>query len=253
MEGRFFTDRGNVRDHNEDAGGIFLNAFNQPLMIVADGMGGHQAGNVASDMAISMIKELWEVAQKFTTPEMIEEWLERTLTDVNQAIYDKASNNEAYNGMGTTIVIAVNIRDFISVAHIGDSRCYILNQYGLNQITEDHSLVGSLVRSGQITAEEAEHHPRKNVVLKALGTNENVHGDIRTLTWEMRDKLLLCSDGLSDKITNAELAEWMKKHDQLDCIGPQLIDLANKRGGEDNISLIIAHNVSEEKEGETPC
>src|SRR5699024_5710830 len=159
MEGRFFTDRGNVRNHNEDAGGIFLNSNNQSLMIVADGMGGHQAGDVASDMAISMIKELWEDAVYFSTPEKIEEWLQKIIAEVNYAIYEKARKNEAFNGMGTTVVIAVCVGDFVSVAHIGDSRCYVLNQNGLNQITEDHSLVSALVRSGQITEDEANHHP----------------------------------------------------------------------------------------------
>lgn len=253
MEGRFFTDRGNVRNHNEDAGGIFLNVNNQPLLIVADGMGGHKAGDVASDMTISMIKELWEDVDYFSTPEMIEEWLQKVLAEVNTVIYEKANNNDAFIGMGTTVVIAVCIDDFISVAHIGDSRCYILNRNGFNQITEDHSLVSALVRSGQITEEEAQHHPRKNIVLKSLGSEENVHADIHSLGWEAGDRLLLCSDGLSDKMTNNELETWMKKDEHFDTIGQQLIDLANERGGEDNISLIIVHHDANGKEGETSC
>src|SRR5699024_9940999 len=112
MKGRFFTDRGNVRNHNEDAGGIFFNAHNQPLMIVADGMGGHQAADVASDMAVSMVKDLWEESEHFQTPDMIEMWLRKVLTDINTSIYEKAKNNEALQGMGTTVVIAVYINDF---------------------------------------------------------------------------------------------------------------------------------------------
>src|SRR5699024_1635951 len=253
MEGRFFTDRGNVRNHNEDAGGIVLHADNQPLLIVADGMGGHKAGDVASDMTISMIKELWEDVDYFSTPEMIEDWLQNVLVDVNAVIYEKANTNEAFVGMGTTVVIAVCIDDFISVAHIGDSRCYILNQSGFMQITEDHSLVSALVRSGQITEEEAHHHPRKNIVLKSLGTEESVHADIQSLSWEAGDKLLLCSDGLSDKITNDELKTWIEKDEHYDTIGQQLIDLANERGGEDNISLIIVKHESDGKEGDASC
>src|SRR5699024_8085645 len=164
MEARFFTDCGNVRKHNEDAGGIFLNAHNQSLMIVADGMGGHQAGDVASDMATSMIRDLWEDTEYFHAPEAIEAWLQDVLTDMNTAIYEKSQNNEAFQGMWTTVVIAVFIDGLVSIAHIGDSRCYILNHNGFNQLTQDHSLVSALVRSGQITEEDARHHPRKNVV-----------------------------------------------------------------------------------------
>lgn len=251
MEGQFFTDRGNVRNLNEDAGGIFYNAAKQPLMIIADGMGGHQAGDVASDMAISMIKELWEETTRFEKQESIEEWLQKTLSEVNHAIYEKATSHDLYQGMGTTVVVGVHIHDFFSIAHIGDSRCYIANQRRFQQVTEDHSLVRELVRSGQITENDAFYHPQKNVVLKALGTETTVHADIQLLDWEAEDTLLLCSDGLSDKITNDEIADWMVKNENINVIGKQLIDLANERGGEDNISLIMVRLELEAKEGET--
>lgn len=253
MEARFFTDRGKVRSLNEDAGGIYYNSDNQPLLVVADGMGGHQAGDVASDMTITMIKEFWEKTTCIQKSDEIEGWLQATLSEVNHAIFEQAKNNEAYQGMGTTVVIGVCIDDFITIAHIGDSRCYLSNRKGLRQITEDHSLVRALIRSGQITEDDADHHPQKNVVLKALGTEANVYPDIHFLDWEAGDTLLLCSDGLSDKITNDELSRWMLENDSLEVIGEQLIELANERGGEDNISLIIIRHDFDAKEGDTSC
>ncbi|MFD1849103.1 Stp1/IreP family PP2C-type Ser/Thr phosphatase [Oceanobacillus bengalensis] len=249
MIGTFLTDRGKVRSHNEDAGGIFYNQSNQFLAVIADGMGGHQAGDVASQMAISLIREKWENTNTFKTPDEIEKWLTDSIKDINEAIYLHATENKECEGMGTTIVITIHIHDFLTIAHIGDSRCYMLNEDGFKQITEDHSLVNALVQSGQITKDDALYHPRKNVVLRALGSENNVEVDIRTINVETGDKILLCTDGLTDKIVDDELYEVIRSGSELPEIGQRLIDMANDRGGEDNISLIILSKGSTLKAG----
>ncbi|RKQ37435.1 Stp1/IreP family PP2C-type Ser/Thr phosphatase [Oceanobacillus halophilus] len=239
MKGTFLTDRGKVRSHNEDAGGIYYNSHNHMLAVIADGMGGHQAGDVASQMAISLLQEKWEKTSAFDKPEKIEEWLRATMDEINEKLFLHAQENKECEGMGTTIVVTIYVDDFLTVGHIGDSRCYLLNQDGFKQITEDHSLVNALVRSGQLSKEDAVHHPRKNVVLRALGSEAEVDTDIKTITVEEGDILLLCSDGLTDKLLDEELLEIIKQNEDLEKASKELVQLANNRGGEDNISLIL--------------
>ncbi|MEN2464623.1 Stp1/IreP family PP2C-type Ser/Thr phosphatase [Ornithinibacillus sp. JPR2-1] len=253
MEGHFLTDRGQVRAHNEDSGGIFSNSHGQYLAIIADGMGGHQAGDVASDMATTILKKKWKEIKGFDSPEEVEEWLQQSLLDANTSIYQLSLEKEECQGMGTTVVVAVCTGEFITVAHIGDSRCYLFNDFRFKQITEDHSLVNALVQSGQISKDDAMYHPRKNVVLRALGTNELVEPDIQTINWEAGDRLLLCSDGLTDKVHDGELADYLKSTEDIEEVGKRLVDLANERGGEDNVSLIIIQHEASLEEGEPPC
>lgn len=239
MKGIFLTDCGQVRSHNEDAGGIYYNASNQLMAVIADGMGGHKAGDVASQMAVSQLQKYWEDTSSFSSPNEIEEWLHNAVELVNKSIYNHAQEHKEYEGMGTTIVIAIHINDFLTVAHVGDSRCYLLNESGFRQITQDHSLVNALIQSGQISKDDAKYHPRKNVVLRALGSEPKVDTDIITTTLEKDDKIVLCTDGLTDKIHDEEIHEFIHQHNDLEETGQHLVDMANKRGGEDNISLII--------------
>ena len=253
MKGQFLTDQGRVRSHNEDSGGVFYNTANQILAIIADGMGGHQAGDVASQMATELIEEKWRDTTAFTTPDKTEGWIGNTLTEVNQKILEESRKSMECQGMGTTVVMVVCTEEFITIAHIGDSRCYVLNDHDFKQITEDHSLVNELLRSGQITKDDAEHHPRKNVLLKALGTEEVVLPDIKTLEWEQSNKILLFSDGLTNKVTDEELKTFLEDNKTIQETGHGLVNLANERGGEDNVSLaIICHGPSEEV-GEDSC
>lgn len=244
MKGQFLTDRGQKRSINEDSGGIFFNRANQLLAIVADGMGGHQAGEVASEMATETIKEAWEDADLFTEAEEVETWLKEIITKANESIYNYSTERKEYEGMGTTIVITVCTNDFTTIAHIGDSRCYLLNECGFTQMTEDHSLVNELVRSGEISKGDAQSHPRKNILLRALGTEQAVEADITSISWEIDDKLLLCSDGLTNELTDDELVEHLMLEESVDTIAEQLLSLANERGGEDNITLAIIKKTS---------
>jgi protein phosphatase len=248
MKSVFLTDRGKVRQHNEDSGGIFFHKNGLALVVVADGMGGHQAGDVASQMAISEIEKQWllQEPEQLTTPEKTEVWLKEAVANVNTSIYQYAKANEDCQGMGTTIVVVVLNQEFITVGNIGDSRCYILNNNGFAQITDDHSLVYELVRSGQISQEDAEHHPRKNVLMRALGTEAAVTLDIRSLEWEENDILLLCSDGLTNKVSTPDIHECLNDDSELEVKARQLIEKANEAGGEDNISVaIVKHDWTE--------
>lgn len=253
MKAHFLTDRGQVRSHNEDSGGTYYNSSGNLLAVIADGMGGHRAGDIASQMAVSLIKERWNKAEEVNSPDQAEQWLVESLEEVNIAIYEQALSDEKYDGMGTTIVVTISTEEFVTIAHIGDSRCYLYNESGFQQITEDHSLVNELVRSGQLAKEDADHHPRKNIVLKALGTEESVNCDVQSLSWEHGNKLLLCSDGLTDKISNDELAEYVQTSTSLKETSQSLVNLANERGGEDNISLIMISHEPANKAGESEC
>lgn len=240
MKAVFKTDKGKVRLHNEDAGGIFVNQDGSRLAIVADGMGGHRAGDIASEMSVIHLKKEWEAAGGIATADDAEKWLKEQITTVNNIVFEHATNNTECDGMGTTIVAAIITDRFATVANIGDSRAYILNESGFKQITEDHSLVNELVRSGQISKEDAEHHPRKNVLLRALGTEKMVEMDIKTIIFEEGDILLLCSDGLSNKVSDKEMTAILLNEDELEQKAGTLISLANENGGEDNITLVIA-------------
>jgi serine/threonine protein phosphatase PrpC len=244
----FSTDQGKVRQHNEDSGGIISNLDGHRLAIVADGMGGHRAGDVASGMTLNELKKQWENTKGITTADKAEKWLKENILKVNSLLFDHAQNNSDCDGMGTTVVAAVCTEHFATIANIGDSRCYLLNEAGFNQLTEDHSLVNELVRFGQITKEDAEHHPRKNVLLRALGTEEKVEMDIKTIMFEEGDCLLLCSDGLSNKVNENELKEILANNEELEQKAEKLISLANDYGGEDNITLAIVE-FSEPSEG----
>ena len=240
MKAVFRTDRGKVRIHNEDQGGIFYKE--NPRMtfaVIADGMGGHKAGDVASEMAVSKLKEAWETELHTDSPSSIELFLEEQIKRVNREIYEHSMSNEECEGMGTTIVGVVCTDKTATIVNVGDSRCYLLNESGFKQVTEDHSLVNELVRSGQISKEDAAHHPRKNVILRALGTETNVEVDIKTISFEEGDHLLLCSDGLSDKLSESEIEAIITGDDSLEHIAGTFIQKANENGGEDNITLII--------------
>ncbi|GIO21919.1 Stp1/IreP family PP2C-type Ser/Thr phosphatase [Oceanobacillus sp. J11TS1] len=251
MKGLFLTHCGQVRNHNEDAGGIFKNKSNQPIAIIADGMGGHQAGDVASLLAVENLKKRWEETEEVESREHIEQWLQNIIKETNAQIFQKSQENKQLEGMGTTLVAAVMAGDLLTIAHIGDSRLYRARGDSFEQLTEDHSFVNELVKRGEITEGDAEFHPYKNYIIRALGTEAEVDTDIKSLTWEIDDRLLLCSDGLSDKLSQTELGQLIRTDKEMEEIGQELIDIANERGGEDNISLIlITHDGSDSEAGE---
>jgi len=250
MKAVYKTDQGKIRQHNEDNGGIFINQSNQRLAIVADGMGGHRAGDVASEMALNHLQKQWEETATIQTADEAEQWLKVNVEKANLILFEHAMTDAACEGMGTTVVAALCTDRFVSIVNVGDSRCYILNENGFQQLTDDHSLVNELVRSGQITKEDAIHHPMKNVVLRALGTEETVNMDVKTIIFEEEDQLLLCSDGLSNKVSETEMSDILKSNLSLNEKAADLVELANNHGGEDNITLIIVEYLDSPRSGD---
>ncbi|WEZ21727.1 protein-serine/threonine phosphatase PrpC [Bacillus subtilis] len=248
------TDTGKIRQHNEDDAGIFKEKDEFILAVVADGMGGHLAGDVASKMAVKAMGEKWNEAETIpTAPSECEKWLIEQILSVNSKIYDHAQAHEECQGMGTTIVCALFTGKTVSVAHIGDSRCYLLQDDDFVQVTEDHSLVNELVRTGEISREDAEHHPRKNVLTKALGTDQSVSIDTRSFDIEPGDKLLLCSDGLTNKVEGTELKDILQSDSAPQEKVNLLVDKANQNGGEDNITAVLLELALQVEEGEDQC
>ncbi|WZY01143.1 Stp1/IreP family PP2C-type Ser/Thr phosphatase [Bacillus sp. FSL W7-1360] len=248
----FLTDVGQVRTHNEDNGGIFTTDAGV-LAVVADGMGGHAAGDVASRLMIETLDEAWQQIEAPLPAAEVEAWLTAQFSAANQTILDYAKAHPDCEGMGTTAIAAVCTNDYITIAHVGDSRAYVYRTEGLMQQTNDHSLVAELVRSGQISVEEADHHPRRHVILRALGTDTDVDVDCFTLTTDGVLLLLLCSDGLSNKVTQLELQEALERArtSHLSDIAAALIARANERGGEDNISLALVRYEERENTGDS--
>lgn len=223
------TDRGLVRELNEDS--IF---FSDSLFIVADGMGGHLAGDVASADAINCVKVF-----SAENSDNIKNMLGEAIKYANKNIYAKAQSDARYKGMGTTVTLALIEGEELFYAHIGDSRLYLFRQQNLEKITSDHSLVAELLQSGQITAEQAEQHPNKNVITKAVGSTEDIAPDEGHFALEPEDIILLCSDGLTNMLKKEHIAEIiLANKENLEDIVDCLVDCAKKAGGTDNISVI---------------
>ena len=234
------TDRGLVRPCNEDA--FLLEVPHDEntrqrkglLAIVADGVGGAAGGDKASQIAVAMIREHY-----FQNPESdVARSLQEALRAANGAILKAAQSDPRYRGMATTCTALV-IKDGTGcIAHIGDSRAYVLRQGTLQQITQDHTLVNALVARGILSPEEAKNHPQKNIIVKALGTQPHVDPDIYHIQVVEKDSILLCSDGLYGLVLEREIASILRKHSAKES-GNTLIELAKKNGGGDNITLII--------------
>ena len=251
MNSVFLTDVGRIRSHNEDNGGIFVNKDKEVLAVVCDGMGGHQAGDIASAKAVELIKALWEETLNISSPDRAETWLKETIININRELNLYANNNGDCYGMGTTVVAAICGDSFLSIAHVGDSRGYIAMEDNLKQLTDDHSFVNELVKSGQITKEDAELHPRKNVLLQALGTESTVKVDVKTIAIDEDSTILLCSDGLTNKLKDNTILEVIQDVEiTIENKAEKLISLANENGGEDNITVAIVElSVTETERG----
>jgi protein phosphatase len=240
MKAAAMTDVGRVRPANEDC------VFADPeagLLIVADGMGGHAAGEVASSIAARTIANSLRgampdaVALVLDAPRLLGEAIRRADAEIRE----RAAADPALNGMGTTVVVAVSRGDEVAVAHVGDSRAYMFGMGGLRRITRDHSLVARMVDAGTISAEEARKHHLRNVITRSLGYAENAEADVQMLTWMGGDILLMCTDGLTGMLEDSEIESIAGAHSaDLDAAARALIGAANARGGTDNISVILA-------------
>lgn len=242
------TDLGNIRLNNEDLGLFYRIADEKVirekgyLLLVADGMGGHQAGEVASRMASEIISQEYFKSEKNGG---IEKSLRRAFLSANQQIFQSASLNKERHGMGTTCTALVVAEQAIHFGHVGDSRAYLWKQNTIHRITEDHTYVQELVRSGEITREEAETHPKRNILTNAMGTKPDVKVDTGKfhLPFETGDRLLLCSDGLYDYLVDAEIAHYLTGNTIAEA-AEQMIQEAKNRGGHDNITIVLAERTS---------
>ncbi len=243
MTYQFFakTDTGRVRNNNEDSV-VFDDA--QRLLVLADGMGGYNAGEVASSMATrfihtEMVRWLSEVGQN-VQPRDVRRALQICVDNANLEILNAAIGNPAYAGMGTTLVLGVFVQQTLVVGHIGDSRCYRLRAGELQAITRDHSLLQEQLDAGLVTPEEAANSSIKNLVTRALGVEVPVLLELNEFEVEPGDQYLLCSDGLTDMVSDALIAKIMESNNPLHRKAEQLVDCANDNGGRDNISVILA-------------
>jgi len=232
------SDVGKMREHNEDVCDYFL-SDDLLLAVVADGMGGHKAGDVASELAIQTLREAWKKQAPRATEEAMTSWLLHTISEANERIYEQSLTNTEMRGMGTTIVCALITESEMISAHVGDSRLYVKKEHHISQVTHDHTLVNELYRQGQISEEEAKNHPQKNIVTRALGTENQCNIDVLQHELSETDTIILCSDGLSDKLSNDDFDVVLNQVNRLEDKADQLLQLALDRGGEDNITFIL--------------
>jgi protein phosphatase len=241
------TDVGRKRDHNEDS--IFL-PLDDRLAIVADGMGGHASGEVASQLAVETIvshfkktKEMQVLTWPFKVDRDMRGEINRMNTSImlaNLEINEQAAANPEQKGMGTTVDAIWFLDDTIIIGHVGDSRVYRMHDGELLQVTEDHSLINDYIKMKRVTAEEAENWPHKNVIVRALGMKDTVQVDIITETPRVGDVYLLCSDGLTDMVSDDQIEHMLRAAGDLDDAVEGLITAANEEGGVDNISVVLA-------------
>lgn len=231
------TDRGRVRTDNQDAYFAGKITDGSVFAVVCDGMGGANAGNVASELAVRHISE-YVIRSYRDGMDMTdtEKTLKNAIVSANISLYDKAVNNAELAGMGTTAVAAFVKDGTAVIAHVGDSRIYLVNGE-IKQLTRDHSVVQSLIESGKITPEDAKVHPRKNVITRALGAEEDVAVDSDCLNLSNGDTLLLCSDGLTNFLDDKDILTVFQNND-ISAVAERLVEEANKNGGGDNITVV---------------
>lgn len=238
MEVVFRSDTGKKRKNNQDFAGYFINKNNIMLAILCDGMGGHRGGDVASEMAVSQLGHSWEEST-VQNAEQVTQWMLTRISRENKRILEKSRQFSDLEGMGTTLVATALVDQEFVIANIGDSRGYHYTAGRFNQVTEDHSLVNELVKSGEISLKDAENHPRKNVLTRSLGVTDEIDIDVTILPALPNDQMLLCSDGLTNMVEDQEIKDILSTNKLAEEKIDTLIDVANDRGGLDNITIIL--------------
>ena len=237
------TDVGMKRTINEDRVGVFSRG-DLVIAVIADGMGGHNAGDVASEIAITEFEKYFQAFNP--SSQDAKEWLTYTFQSINQIIAKHSSSNEGCEGMGTTLIAGLFEKEKGIIAHIGDSRVYQVSKNSVHLITRDHSYVNVLIDSGEINEEQARSHPMKNVMMKAVGTEKAIQPDFFEVEFEPDSYFLFCTDGLSNKLSESFIQETLYSDESLHIKGEVLVKEANNSGGEDNISLILLTNKEQE-------
>lgn len=236
MQTFYLTDTGKIRDHNEDNVIILSNEKEEYILAVADGMGGHKAGEVASAIVINCLTEEFYELETLGSKENAIDWLRNIVTEMNHKIFEYTKENPDSKGMGTTFVCAIQTKDYLLYGNIGDSSGFVIKNNKIHKVTKDHTLVNLLVSTGELTVEEAKYHPRKNVLMRALGANNPIDIDIFDVEPKVGG-ILLCSDGLTNMLTEEQIEKVLIEEEEASLAVQKLINKANARGGNDNISV----------------
>ena len=236
MKTFYLTDSGKVRAHNEDSVIITKNQSGDYLMAVADGMGGHSAGEIASSIVVSHISKCFNEVFCNMEKSKAVEWIRGMATEVNDLIFNYVENHPESKGMGTTLVLAIITTDYVLIGNIGDSSGFVIKDEKLHKVTYDHTLVNLLIKAGELTEEEAKDHPKKNVLMKALGANNPIDIDIFDCDMDI-SSVLLCSDGLTSMLDTEQIEKVLTSDLEIEEKVIKLIRKSNNRGGTDNISI----------------
>lgn len=236
MQTYYLTDAGKVRSHNEDGVVILKNKSGDYLMAVADGMGGHKAGEVASNLAIEYLTSQFIDLESMDKQSAIN-WIRTSVSEINHQIFQYTSIHEDSKGMGSTLVLAILSKDYLLFGNIGDSSGFVMKDHKLHKVTKDHTLVNLLVSTGELTSEEAKMHPKKNVLMRALGANDPIEIDIFDVDMSI-SSVLLCSDGLTNMLSHDQVERVLNTENlSIEDVVLKLIRKSNNRGGTDNISV----------------
>lgn len=237
------SDKGKVREINQDYYYISTSLDEVQLYILADGMGGYNGGEIASSLAVETAKKYVENNFKEIEKDRdsIIQLLGSSIEYANMVVYEKSKEKPELQGMGTTLEICLVYNNKVYIGHVGDSRIYRIRKQFIRKLTQDHSYVQKLVKEGTITKEQAEHHPQKNMLMKALGCNAFVEPDVMVKGFLKDDILIICSDGLSNLVDQQTMYEMASKN--MEQATKDLVKLANERGGYDNITVVIVKNI----------
>ena len=244
MEISILTDVGQRRTNNQDYANQYKNKAGKSMVLLADGMGGHRAGNIASEMAVTDLGAAW-VATEISTINEVREWFAEYLEKENQQIH-RIGQDEEHKGMGTTLEAVAIIDDQVLFAHVGDSRIGLVRNGEYHQLTSDHSLVNALLKAGQITEEEAAHHPQRNIITQSIGQKDELQPDFGMLTVEAGDFIVINSDGLTNMISGDEIRDIVVSDLSVEEKAKTLIRFANNAGGLDNITVVLIRFAEED-------
>ena len=244
MEISILTDVGQRRTNNQDYANQYKNKAGKSMVFLADGMGGHRAGNIASEMAVTDLGAAW-VATEISTINEVREWFAEYLEKENQQIH-RIGQDEEHKGMGTTLEAVAIIDDQVLFAHVGDSRIGLVRNGEYHQLTSDHSLVNALLKAGQITEEEAAHHPQRNIITQSIGQKDELQPDFGMLTVEAGDFIVINSDGLTNMISGDEIRDIVVSDLSIEEKAKTLVRFANNAGGLDNITVVLIHFAEED-------
>ena len=244
MEISILTDVGQRRTNNQDYANQYKNKAGKSMVFLADGMGGHRAGNIASEMAVTDLGAAW-VATEISTINEVREWFAENLEKENQQIH-LIGQDEEHKGMGTTLEAVAVIDDQVLFAHVGDSRIGLVRNGEYHQLTSDHSLVNALLKAGQITEEEAAHHPQRNIITQSIGQKDELQPDFGMVTVEAGDFIVINSDGLTNMISGDEIRDIVVSDLSIEEKAKTLIRFANNAGGLDNITVVLIRFAEED-------